>query len=408
MTLHVGYSQTNVNGGIFTNTTWTVVGSPYIVTDDIVVMSGVTLTISPGVTVKFNDTKGMEVRGNLQAIGSISDTIIFTSASNSPTKGIWSNISFWNDLSLYYVKISYATTALVNTNFNMININHSIFFSNITGLDAIGSTSSNIGSIENSRFENNGKAISNVSHADYITNCLFINNEIGLGYVFNVNVSNCSFIGHTDKAIDGYGANYIGNTIQNNNIGLYIKLYNSSWEIRDNTITGNQIGVQARGDATYTPNTGFYDNSICNNSTYNVENIDNISLSFQNNCWCTTDSAAIASSIYDAYDNLALGVVNFSPFKTICLTGIEVLQKTKDVTVYPNPFSDYTTLKFENIKNEKSTLIIFDSRGRLVKTIADIATDEIKIERNNLTSGLYFFQLRNDRQIRATGKLTIE
>jgi hypothetical protein len=45
--------QTNVSGGIYSNTVWTLANSPYIVTDTVVVFPGVTLTIQPGVTVKF-------------------------------------------------------------------------------------------------------------------------------------------------------------------------------------------------------------------------------------------------------------------------------------------------------------------------------------------------------------------
>jgi len=47
-------AQTYVSGGIYTNTTWTKANSPYVVTDTIVVFPGVTLTLQPGVIVKFD------------------------------------------------------------------------------------------------------------------------------------------------------------------------------------------------------------------------------------------------------------------------------------------------------------------------------------------------------------------
>ncbi len=46
-------AQTNVSGIISTNTTWTLAGSPYIMTGGILVSSGVTLTIEAGVTIQI-------------------------------------------------------------------------------------------------------------------------------------------------------------------------------------------------------------------------------------------------------------------------------------------------------------------------------------------------------------------
>jgi hypothetical protein len=87
-----GFS-TNVTGGILTNTTWTVANSPYIVTDTVVIFAGVTLTIEPGVVVKFNDGGLIDQRGNLYARGTAIDSIIFTSNSSTPYAGIYQGIN---------------------------------------------------------------------------------------------------------------------------------------------------------------------------------------------------------------------------------------------------------------------------------------------------------------------------
>jgi hypothetical protein len=80
----------------------------------------------------------------------------------------------------------------------------------------------------------------------------------------------------------------------------------------------------------------------------------------------------------------------------------------KDLILYPNPFGISATVEFENPKNEKCSLYIFDSFGRNMRTITDIITSKIIIERQDLKGGMYFFQMRTDKQIISTGKLMIE
>src|SRR5665213_2163913 len=113
------FAQTNVSGGIYTNATWTLNNSPYIITDTVVVFPGITLTIEPGVTVKFDDTKFIEIRSaKLIAIGTNVDSITFTSNSNSPFIGIFEGIKFTaaNDSCiLNYCDFSFADNALMGT-----------------------------------------------------------------------------------------------------------------------------------------------------------------------------------------------------------------------------------------------------------------------------------------------------
>ncbi|OFY96853.1 MAG: hypothetical protein A2309_07735 [Bacteroidetes bacterium RIFOXYB2_FULL_35_7] len=81
---------------------------------------------------------------------------------------------------------------------------------------------------------------------------------------------------------------------------------------------------------------------------------------------------------------------------------------SKSFNVYPNPFHSSTTLEFKNLKNEKHNLTVYNTCGHILLLINNITTDKIKIERTNLTDGLYFFHLRTERQIIATGKFIIE
>jgi len=87
-------ADTSVGGQITSNTTWTKANSPYIVTSSVLVNQGVTLTIEPGVTVKFDSAKALQVEGELIARGTEAEPIVFTSNQPSPAPGDWGNILF--------------------------------------------------------------------------------------------------------------------------------------------------------------------------------------------------------------------------------------------------------------------------------------------------------------------------
>ncbi|MCU0486840.1 MAG: hypothetical protein MUC85_12115 [Anaerolineales bacterium] len=82
-------ADSSVCGPITVDTTWTSAGNNYIVTCDVQVLVGVTLTIENGVSVKFNNATGLRIDGELIATG-----VTFTSSSLTPTRGIWKNIYF--------------------------------------------------------------------------------------------------------------------------------------------------------------------------------------------------------------------------------------------------------------------------------------------------------------------------
>ncbi|MBI4726270.1 right-handed parallel beta-helix repeat-containing protein [candidate division TA06 bacterium] len=83
---------TNVSGDV--SGTWTTAGSPYIVTGSITVPDQQTLTIEPGVAIKFNGNYQFLVSGKLIAVGTETDSIKFLSNQTTPTKGYWRDISF--------------------------------------------------------------------------------------------------------------------------------------------------------------------------------------------------------------------------------------------------------------------------------------------------------------------------
>ena len=75
---------TDVCGTMPPDTHWTIDQSPYVMTCNVTVPSGVTLTIGPGVVVKGNqNVRTLTVNGSLSAVGDASNPITFTSTSDS-------------------------------------------------------------------------------------------------------------------------------------------------------------------------------------------------------------------------------------------------------------------------------------------------------------------------------------
>jgi len=76
--------------------------------------------------------------------------------------------------------------------------------------------------------------------------------------------------------------------------------------------------------------------------------------------------------------------------------------------IYPNPTSDQSTLQFDNKKAELCTLTLYDLRGQIMRTINNITSDQVVIQKNDLTTGLYYFVLRTSDRVIVTGKLAVD
>ncbi|NOX92581.1 MAG: hypothetical protein GXP18_09080, partial [Gammaproteobacteria bacterium] len=68
----------NHSGTISVHTTWSS-DDVHLVTGDVTVSAGIVLTIEPGAVVKFNGGRSLNVYGALNAVGTVSNRIIFTS-----------------------------------------------------------------------------------------------------------------------------------------------------------------------------------------------------------------------------------------------------------------------------------------------------------------------------------------
>jgi hypothetical protein len=89
------------------------------------------------------------------------------------------------------------------------------------------------------------------------------------------------------------------------------------------------------------------------------------------------------------------------------LTSInENIAAQSKVNISQNPFSAQTTLT-SNVNLKNSTLLIYDSSGKLIKKLTNISGNTITIHRDNLPSAIYFFRWTQDAKIIATEKFVI-
>ena len=105
---------TGVTGAITSDTVWDVTGSPYVVTGDITVNNGVSLTVDAGVEVRFDGNYALIVRGTLLADGTPSDPVLFTSNRPEPAPGDWAFLDLRADSTasvLHHVIIEYGGNA---------------------------------------------------------------------------------------------------------------------------------------------------------------------------------------------------------------------------------------------------------------------------------------------------------
>jgi len=81
-------------------------------------------------------------------------------------------------------------------------------------------------------------------------------------------------------------------------------------------------------------------------------------------------------------------------------TIIDDLSQTEvnSVTVYPNPFSSFTTIS-SNQEFREASMNIFNLQSQKVRAITKITGTEFKSEKGDLKSGVYFLHITNENSI---------
>ncbi|MFQ6008811.1 MAG: right-handed parallel beta-helix repeat-containing protein, partial [Candidatus Zixiibacteriota bacterium] len=304
----------------------------YIITDNIVVPSGVTLDIAPGCTLKFIPGSNLQLvaNGTLDAQGTASEKIIFSSAALNPSRGDWYGIKF-NDSSddskckieycnIYYAKFGIycykASPTIKNNLFKYVNPYGAYLYRSDPKLEGNTFEDNNFGVyayLSSPNFDyttlhiNNNDFISNDSYGLFLSNSSptiandnLIDGNGGVG-VYCYNFSN-PIIGKntiTDNTYDGICCSYTSYP----NI-----FYNSYYDLGGcNTITGNhRHGVYAVGSPY--PALGYYptspgNNNLHDNSGYEVYNGNSSGTILAESNYWGTEFYAPGDSVYGSVDD---------------------------------------------------------------------------------------------------------
>ena len=67
-----------------------------------------------------------------------------------------------------------------------------------------------------------------------------------------------------------------------------------------------------------------------------------------------------------------------------------------DIQIFPNPFSDFTTILIDN--SAKNLILLFDISGRLISKFR-VNKKSFQLSKNNLKSGVYILQVQNKKEV---------
>lgn len=446
--MFVTYAQTSFQGGIYNNTTWSVANSPYTITGSVVVFPGKTLTIEPGVEILIDNSVNtniyIETRGTINCVGTVQEPIsiktlydttnvgwkgfICTSSQGGILNADKFHIS--NAESPFYFEAPLGLIQFSNCKFShcldAITVGNTIILDNcqfINNTNAIYGWS--FFTINNCYFKNNGVAINaystlfNITNCDFVdnqfglkfssgvfdsmlvSNCTFINNVVGLYFPNNGKVENCFFSDNTIGIQSAYGCEIQNNQFLFNELALEASVLA---DIHDNQINQNFGGISISGVSTFANSPIIYDNEICNNINYSINNNTNMNYSLLENCFCGLDSTEIELSIIDGYDDIVKGLINYDVYDSTCTTVtssvIKFSQQPASVEeaydaasfLVVNPFTTELVITFKDAKEHGIIIESFDG-----KLIYSGYTSSMVLPTTNWSNGTYYITI--DQQI---------
>ena len=259
-------------GGVLDNdTTWTWAQSPYIIMGSVNVPSDATLTIEPGVEVKFDSDYSLVIDGTLIAVGTEEKKIIFTSNKETKNSGDWGMIQF-RDTSvdeaciIEYAVIEYGTTGIRCDSASPTIRNNTIQYNKQYGIRADNSSEyaedeygvvNNTIKLTNNVITNNGYGV-DISYYSVVT--IEEENNISSNSSRGIELYECDNVSVTQN-----------NILDNNRFGLELDECDNA-SVTDNEIknTDNEKKIYSTGVSIDGGTVVLTDNEISNHSDLGV------------------------------------------------------------------------------------------------------------------------------------------
>jgi hypothetical protein len=423
--IHFAALAVSFSGIISSNTTWTKANSPYLITGQVMVNSGVLLTIEPGVEVREMGNYEFFVNGSIYAVGTATDSIIFGSASGAQNswKGLIMSGTNADSARFAYCRIQNSEQPIKGT-ISLV-IEHSLLCDgmvyiwlhpmevrdNIFKNSRVHTTSPN-GAVEitGNEFMNLQYGVAIYADGTTTSGTILVKNNKIHDCAEGINISTDNITVEENILMKNGSGIYSGNfapgsvkSIVHNNIiayndkGFYV--HTGSAILTNNTVKHNKIGFEFDWTNTYTQ---IYGNCIDSNVEYNAHCNGNapanVTISMQNNYWGSTDSVQVHSKIYDYYTNfnlspiLVMPILNQSDVNCQSVadpTAVADMPVARSSEVYPNPFS--TSFHINSGTQIMREITIYSITGSKLITIrpdANIAT----IDMSDYSVGLYIYK----------------
>jgi parallel beta-helix repeat protein len=371
-----------VHGYINADSVWRKIDSPYILIHHMTVRGG-TLTVEPGVEIRFAGSFGFTVNGGLNAQGTVGEKIKITSHQAVPAAGDWYGFTFADGGShsiLSYATVEYSQYGIRIQN-SAARIEHNIVHNNVQGISAYHGSAE----IKENQILNN----------TYCGICLE----------------------QTSSTL------VKDNTITSNLHGIYVSGNSPADLITENMITNNAKGITVQPNGNGPIMATVYRNSLLNNTDYDLfaagpggfGDYSDLFVQAENNWWGVSDPAVIRTNIYDRHNNAGAPEADFEPF----LYGPDGQPVVTEVSIMGSPFFNprnggevtaQYTLSSEayvtmNVHNWKTKALVRQVTDPLLKSIGTytMTWDGKDGSGNFVPPGAYVFFLQTTNDFNQTG-----